>query len=87
MTNWSGSFLVTLTVDPLSKALTYMGLFWLYAGVSLGGAGILARNLPETKGKSLEQITKLFTREGEEVDPFDLLSEEDQEKVVLQRPD
>jgi SP family facilitated glucose transporter-like MFS transporter 8 len=60
VTNWTGSFLVTLTVDPLSKVLTYMGLFWVYSGVCLLGVFYAAFVVVETKGKSLEEITAML---------------------------
>ena len=40
--------------------MTKAGAFWLYAGVAVGGAGWLAYAMPETKGKTLEQIEALF---------------------------
>jgi hypothetical protein len=34
------------------------GTFWLYSGICLAGFLFIIRYLPETKGKSLEQIEK-----------------------------
>ena len=36
------------------------GTFWLYAGFALLGTIVIAVFLPETKGKSLEQVAELF---------------------------
>ena len=39
-----------------------VGAFWLYATFSAVGISVLAYILPETKGKSLEQVQELFTK-------------------------
>ncbi len=38
------------------------GTFWLYACLAFLGAIILAMILPETKGKTLEEVEGLFAR-------------------------
>jgi hypothetical protein len=47
---------------PLNElqAMTTYGAFWLYAGIAVLGWLWLFFKLPETRGKSLEEITKLF---------------------------
>ena len=37
-----------------------LGTFWLYAGFALLGTIFFSAFLPETKGKSLEQVAELF---------------------------
>ena len=44
-----------------AQAATVYGAFWIYGGIALVGALWFACKLPETKGKSLEEITKLFS--------------------------
>ena len=58
--NWLSNLLVAATFLTLQEAVTKAGAFWLYAGVAVGGAGWLAYAMPETKGKTLEQIEALF---------------------------
>ena len=58
--NWLSNLLVAATFLTLQEAVTKAGAFWLYAGVAAGGAGWLAYAMPETKGKTLEQIEALF---------------------------
>ena len=38
------------------------GTFWLYAGICVLGFIFILRRLPETKGKSLEQIERELSR-------------------------
>ena len=58
---WSACFLLTYTFPLLNARLGPAGTFWTYAAVCLAGAVFLAMRLPETKGKSLEQLeTDLF---------------------------
>lgn len=53
---WIASFLLTFTFPLILRTLGADGTFWLYAAVCLGGFFFVWRNVPETKGKSLEQI-------------------------------
>jgi sugar porter (SP) family MFS transporter len=55
---WIACFLLTYTFPIFNKVLGPSVTFWIYAGICLVGfLGILLR-LPETKGKTLEQIEK-----------------------------
>jgi sugar porter (SP) family MFS transporter len=55
---WIACFLLTYTFPIFNAVLGPSVTFWIYAAICcVGFAGILAR-LPETKGKSLEQIEK-----------------------------
>lgn len=42
--------------------LYFLGTFWLYAGLAFVGLLIIGFTLPETKGKSLEEVEGLFAR-------------------------
>jgi sugar porter (SP) family MFS transporter len=55
---WIASFVLTYTFPLLNRELNASGTFWLYAGISLAGFLFIRRRLPETKGKSLEEIEK-----------------------------
>ncbi|MER7396515.1 sugar porter family MFS transporter [Streptomyces sp. NPDC000151] len=57
VTHWGLDFAISLTVLTTIQALTPTGLFWLYAVFGLLGVGYLYRKLPETKGRSLEDIS------------------------------
>ena len=53
---WSACFLLTYTFPLLNSALGSSGTFWIYGGICLVGFVVFTRALPETKGKSLEDI-------------------------------
>jgi len=56
MALWAACFILTYTFPILNKHLGASGTFWLYAGICAAGAIFIWIKLPETKGKSLEQI-------------------------------
>jgi len=59
---WSACFLLTYTFPLLNSALGAAGTFWTYGAVCLAGAVFLAMRLPETRGRTLEEIeTDLHT--------------------------
>lgn len=62
MTNWFFNFLVSLTFLPLIDLLDQTGAFWLYGAIGLVTLWFCWRFVPETKGRSLEQIDAIFER-------------------------
>ncbi len=56
---WSACFILTYTFPILNKMLNASGTFWLYAFICLSGFLFILKKLPETKGKSLEEIEKM----------------------------
>lgn len=55
---WIACFVLTYTFPLLNKGLGAAGTFWVYAGICLLGFIFILKKLPETKGKSLEEIEK-----------------------------
>jgi sugar porter (SP) family MFS transporter len=55
---WIACFLLTFSFPILNKRLGSSGTFWLYALICVAGFFFILRRLPETRGKSLEQIEK-----------------------------
>jgi sugar porter (SP) family MFS transporter len=53
---WAACFVLTYTFPLLNAWLGTAGTFWVYAGVCLLGFAGVKRWLPETKGKTLEEI-------------------------------
>jgi SP family sugar porter-like MFS transporter len=53
---WTACFLLTYTFPLLNAKLGASGTFWAYAAICVAGAVFLSLRLPETKGKSLEEI-------------------------------
>uniref|UniRef100_UPI00358F9528 proton myo-inositol cotransporter n=1 Tax=Myxine glutinosa TaxID=7769 RepID=UPI00358F9528 len=59
--NWLSNVVVSLTFLHLAEYLTYFGVFFLYLGLSFLGFIFLTLTLPETRGRSLEQVEHLFS--------------------------
>jgi len=55
---WSACFILTYTFPLLNSGLGAAGTFWLYGLICLAGGIFVWRKLPETKGKSLEELEK-----------------------------
>ncbi|KAA6328038.1 D-xylose-proton symporter, partial [termite gut metagenome] len=55
---WAACFVLTYTFPLLNKGLGANGTFWLYGVICFLGFVFVKAMLPETKGKSLEEIEK-----------------------------
>jgi sugar porter (SP) family MFS transporter len=55
---WIACFLLTITFPVLNRRLGSAGTFWLYGAICVAGFIFVFFKLPETKGKSLEQLEK-----------------------------
>jgi sugar porter (SP) family MFS transporter len=55
---WIACFLLTYTFPMLNAKLGSARTFWLYAGICVAGFVFIKFKLPETKGKTLEQIER-----------------------------
>ena len=58
---WAGCFVLTYTFPILNNGLGPYGTFWLYGVICVLGFVFIKSVLPETKGKSLEEIEKEFS--------------------------
>jgi sugar porter (SP) family MFS transporter len=58
ISHWGLDFVISLTVLTIIGLATETGLFWLYAAFGIAGLVFLHRRLPETKGRSLEEIDR-----------------------------
>ncbi|XP_064606088.1 proton myo-inositol cotransporter-like [Liolophura sinensis] len=61
-TNWMFNLAVSMSFLSLTEGLTRYGTFWLYASLAFLGLVMLGWLLPETKGKSLEEVEGVFAR-------------------------
>jgi SP family sugar porter-like MFS transporter len=59
---WAACFVLTYTFPLLNKLLMASGTFWLYGIICILGFLFIFRKLPETKGKSLEEIEHEFIK-------------------------
>jgi MFS transporter, SP family, xylose:H+ symportor len=55
---WIGCFILISTFPLLKRALNMYGAFWLYGAICFVGFAVVYRWVPETKGKTLEQIER-----------------------------
>jgi SP family sugar porter-like MFS transporter len=57
---WTACFVLTYTFPLLNSGLGAYGTFWLYGMICVLGFLFIKKYLPETKGKSLEEIEKMI---------------------------
>jgi len=55
---WIGCTALTFTFPILNRAVGAHGVFWLYGAICVFGFAVIYLKLPETKGKSLEEIER-----------------------------
>jgi sugar porter (SP) family MFS transporter len=60
MANWASNFAISLTFLPLLNWLGSAPTFWLYAAVGIFTVLFCLRFVPETKGKELEEIERIW---------------------------
>jgi SP family sugar porter-like MFS transporter len=53
---WAACFILTYTFPILNNLLKVSGTFWLYGLICILGFWFILKRLPETRGKSLEEI-------------------------------
>ena len=53
---WAACFVLTYTFPLLNKLFKASGTFWVYGLICVLGFWFILKKLPETKGKSLEEI-------------------------------
>ena len=59
-TNWVFSFIVVVSFLPMKATLHPYGTFWFFGAICLISSICVSIALPETKGKTLNEIEKLF---------------------------
>jgi sugar porter (SP) family MFS transporter len=63
MALWSACFILTYAFPILNRWVGASGTFWAFAIICIGGFLFIKRNLPETKGKTLEEIEQeIYTK-------------------------
>lgn len=61
---WTASFLLTYTFPAMNAALGTSGIFFTYSAICFAGCLLVARFVPETKGKTLEEIEAVVAASG-----------------------
>ena len=59
---WVACFVLTYTFPILNEVVGASGTFWLYGIICLSGFLFIRAKLPETKGKTLEELEKELTK-------------------------
>ena len=67
---WVGvlSFITTFTFPYLMSAVSGQVSFWIYASISFVGFIFIAIFVPETRGKTDEEIKKFFVKNKQNFD-------------------
>ncbi len=60
LAHWVGNFTLTFSFPTIKENLGWANNFWMYGLICLLGFFVLKLVLPETKGKTLEEIEKQF---------------------------
>jgi hypothetical protein len=53
-----GNFTLTYAFPTMLAKFGAAGVFWIFAAICAGGFAFMKAKLPETKGKTLEQIER-----------------------------
>ena len=62
--NWGANFIVSFTFLSLISAAGRAGTFWIYAGIAVFSTAYFALRVPETRGRTLEEIEHELGTEG-----------------------
>ena len=65
MANWTFNFLISYFFLQLTMVIGKAGTFWMYAGFGVAAVAFFWFFLPETKGRTLEQIERQVRGETE----------------------
>ncbi len=60
--NWATNFLITYSFLSFIQVIGKSGTFWLYAVLGVFGLWFIVQKIPETKGKSLEEIEDFWRK-------------------------
>jgi predicted MFS family arabinose efflux permease len=64
---WIGTYLIGQLTPLMLSALTPAGTFWLFALMCVPYMLIVWKLLPETTGKSLEEIEEMWIQKGKKI--------------------
>ncbi|KAI7906785.1 uncharacterized protein BX663DRAFT_548926 [Cokeromyces recurvatus] len=60
--NWICNLIISTSFLSMTESMTTAGTFWFYAGISIFLWAALIRLMPETSGKTLEEIHEYFLK-------------------------
>lgn len=59
--NWTCTFFITKIFHDIIAAIGLAGTFWMFGGICVAGLAFVVFCVPETRGRSLEEIEKRLT--------------------------
>ncbi len=62
--NWAANFVVTISFLTIKNAIGAMGVFLLFSSLTLVALLYFWREVPETKGRSLQEIERDLAGRG-----------------------
>jgi hypothetical protein len=62
--NWAANFVVTISFLTLKNAIGDIGVFLLFGALTVVALGYFYQKVPETKGRSLQQLEQQLTGSG-----------------------
>jgi Sugar (and other) transporter len=75
---WAFAFMITLLFMDFQAAVTKAGAFWSFCVITLFSLLFVRFLLPETKGKTIEEISRQFRR-----DKYELTNENEDNQTEL----
>jgi sugar porter (SP) family MFS transporter len=76
--NWGAAFLVSMTFLSLLDALGGSLTFWLFGVISIASFVWIGKKVPETKGKTLEEVAAIFDLPVDETERLAAADAEDE---------
>ncbi|KAJ8300583.1 hypothetical protein KUTeg_022102 [Tegillarca granosa] len=81
-TNWAFNLIVSMTFLTLIETITKYGTYWLFVGIVFLAIVFMVTLLPETRGKSLEEVEELFIEPWCSCGSRDALDETSTDEVI-----
>jgi len=70
--NWLCAFIVTKQFESIQKSLQSYGAFWMFAAIQVVAVLFTIFFVPETKGRSLEEMSRIFMGQSAEDQSTDM---------------
>ncbi|KAG0709479.1 Facilitated trehalose transporter Tret1-1 [Chionoecetes opilio] len=82
LTNWGFAFIITLAYDPMRIAVKDYGAFWIFGGMCVINFVFCLFVVPETKGKTVQEIAAHFGAPAASTDKKSIEQERNTEQAM-----